>query len=285
MDSLEKPAVTPATEGVFLTTKDAHTLTDGPTIYLAEDVNKIARFYLQQSNIPETILARIHASIEYNNKLNTTIYKLQQDMEDSNSKDAEKDNKMSQEHRIPQNVRKIMEDIETLRRRIKSISLDTVYVPNSFAHQKKWAGDLTANAFTSDIDEQTVEEIANLQNVSNSWKILLLMGIGVFINHENPTYMEIMKKLAYSQKLYMIIASSDYIYGTNYQFCHGVLGKDLMHITPQKTIQAIGRIGRNNIQQDYTVRFRDDELLHKLFQTAEMENLEATNMCRLFSSN
>jgi hypothetical protein len=36
-----------------------------------------------------------------------------------------------------------------------------------------------------------------------------------------------MKKLADEQKLYMIIASSDYIYGTNYQFCHGFLSKDL----------------------------------------------------------
>ena len=32
--------------------------------------------------------------------------------------------------------------------------------------------------------------------------------------------MDIMKKLAEEQKLYLIIASSDYIYGTNYQFCH-----------------------------------------------------------------
>ena len=48
---------------------------------------------------------------------------------------------------------------------------------------------------------------------------LLLMGIGVFI-HENKEYMDIMKKLAEEQKLYLIIASSDYIYGTNYQFCH-----------------------------------------------------------------
>jgi hypothetical protein len=29
-------------------------------------------------------------------------------------------------------------------------------------------------------------------------------GIGVFMNHENITYMEIMKKLADQQKLYMM---------------------------------------------------------------------------------
>ena len=60
---------------------------------------------------------------------------------------------------------------------------------------------------------------------------LLLMGIGVFDKNPDIRYMEIMKKLAESQKLYLIIASSDYIYGTNYQFCHGYIGKGLSDLT------------------------------------------------------
>jgi hypothetical protein len=31
-----------------------------------------------------------------------------------------------------------------------------------------------------------------------------------------------------------------------------------------KTIQAMGRIGRNNIQQEYTLRFRDDVVAYTL---------------------
>jgi hypothetical protein len=110
------------------------------------------------------------------------------------------------------------------------------------------------------------------------------MGIGVFSLDIDKAYMEIMKRLAYNQRLFLIIASSDYIYGTNYQFCHGFIGKDLANMTQQKTIQAIGRIGRNNIQQEYTVRFRDDEVLMRLFRRVE-RNLEAENMCRLFCSD
>ena len=91
-----------------------------------------------------------------------------------------------------------------------------------------------------------------------------------------------MKKLADEQKLYMIIASSDYIYGTNYQFCHGFLSKDL-DLTQEKLIQAMGRIGRNNIQQTYTIRFRDDEQIAKLF-TSETDKPEIINMNRLFNS-
>jgi hypothetical protein len=80
----------------------------------------------------------------------------------------------------------------------------------------------------------------------------------------------------------MIIATSDYIYGTNYQFCHGFLSKDL-NLTQEKVIQAMGRIGRNNIQQTYTVRFRDDEQILKLF-TSETEKPEIINMNRLFNT-
>jgi putative heme iron utilization protein len=75
----------------------------------------------------------------------------------------------------------------------------------------------------------------------------------MFVNDPNIRYMEIMKKLAQEQKLYIIIADSDYIYGTNYQFCHGFVGKGLTNMTQQKTIQSMGRIGRNNIQQEYNL--------------------------------
>jgi hypothetical protein len=124
-----------------------------------------------------------------------------------------------------------------------------------------------------------------LKGIDDSWKILLMMGIGVFINHDNIKYTEIMKKLADEQKLYMIIASSDYIYGTNYQFCHSYLSKDL-DLTQEKIIQAMGRVGRNNIQQNYTIRFRDNNHLKLLFLGNEIpeEDLEIINMNKLFKS-
>ena len=121
-----------------------------------------------------------------------------------------------------------------------------------------------------------------LNGIEDSWKVLLMMGIGVFINHDNIKYTEIMKQLADEQKLYMIIASSDYIYGTNYQFCHGYISKDL-NLTQEKLIQAMGRVGRNNIQQNYTLRFRDDQQITKLF-TSDTEKPEIINMNLLFNS-
>ena len=45
----------------------------------------------------------------------------------------------------------------------------------------------------------------------------------------------------------------------------------------------MGRIGRNNIQQNYTVRFRDDEQILKLF-TSETDKPEIINMNILFNT-
>ena len=154
---------------------------------------------------------------------------------------------------------------------------------HSESHIRKWANYRdTKKAFTSDIEDAVVEEIMYL-NVEKEWKILLLMGIGVFANHPNKEYMDIMKKLAEEQKLYLIIASSDYIYGTNYQFCHGYISKDLSDITQEKAIQAMGRIGRNKMQQQYSIRFRDNEIIKNLFVHQE-DRPEVQNMNRLFCS-
>jgi hypothetical protein len=168
---------------------------------------------------------------------------------------------------------------------IKLASLNDIFIPNKIAHIQKWASDFqTKNSFTSNIDEETIMAIMRLKNVEDSWKILLLMGIGVFTTHDSSEYTEIMKKLADNQHLYLIIADSDYIYGTNYQFCHGYLSKD-MKLSQEKIIQALGRIGRNNIQQEYSVRFRDDEQVNTLFKSfLPEEKPEVVNMNVLFTS-
>ena len=110
------------------------------------------------------------------------------------------------------------------------------------------------------------------------------MGVGVFSSLKSDRYTEIMKKLAMEQKLFMIIASSDYIYGTNYQFCHGYIGKDLEGISQEKCIQAMGRVGRNKLQHDYSVRFRENDLILKLFQHDDHKP-EVKNMNLLFCAS
>jgi len=299
------------TSGVYVTTKDAYTLTDGPTIFISNDIEKISKFCVQQANIPSAIMDELMNKIEYNNVINKKIHEIDVQIdvikEGIEKQVKNKVNEVYKGHRVVSRTKsnkdpkklskdipdelqnkgalnKMTQEVNSLRALIKRASLNDAFVPNKKTHIDRWAPDSTiSNAFTSTIDDQVVTDIMALNGVDNLWKVLLMMGIGVFINHDNITYTEIMKKLADEQKLYMIIASSDYIYGTNYQFCHGFLSKDL-ELTQEKVIQAMGRIGRNNIQQTYTVRFRDDSQIAKLF-TSETEKPEVRNMNILFNTS
>jgi len=299
------------TSGVYVTTKDAYTLTAGPTIFISNDVEKIAKFCIQQANIPSIVMDDLMKKIEYNNAINERLAILESEHElikeqgdqqaknnvssfhngstisgrNKGGKDSKKTSRdCPEEMENKGKLHQLTHEINGLRALIKSASLNDAFIPNKKMHLDKWCnlGAASCGAFTSNVDEQFVCDIMALKGVENSWKVLLMMGIGVFINHENITYTEIMKKLAEEQKLYMIIASSDYIYGTNYQFCHGFLSKDL-DLTQEKLIQAMGRIGRNNVQQTYTIRFRDDEQISKLF-TSDTAKPEIINMNRLFNS-
>lgn len=320
---MNSPSPSSGNCAVYVTTKDAYTLTDGPTIFLANDVEKIAKFCIQQANIPVLVMNEIMKKIEFNNSLNEKIDELERELEfmtekgnstcSLSSKDGHKLKKESREsskdsttnnnnHTNPSTgggvnkLNQMKEQIYSLKSMIRTVSLNDTFVPNKLHHLKKWAEEINVkNAFTSHIEEDIVNEIMLLNGVEDNWKILLMMGIGVFSNttgngngletgeKRNGRYIEIMKRMADEQKLYIIIASSDYIYGTNYQFCHGYLSKDL-NLTQEKIIQAMGRIGRSNVQQDYTIRFRDDEQILKLF-SEDTEKPEVINMNRLLCSN
>jgi len=273
--------------GISITTSDAYTLTDGPTIFLADDVDKIGKFYIQQTNIQPSVFETILSRITKNDGLIKRIEFLEGEILSKETKNSNYDESKTvrESGRLCKESQEFDNEIKKLRKEIKLVSLDAMYVPNTRPHQNIWSpdGEIHENAFVSNIDDVTSKEIMQL-NISNHLKVLLLLGIGMFIENPNINYMEIMKRLAEEQKLFIIIASSDYIYGTNYQFCHGFIGKDLTKMTPQKTLQAMGRIGRNHIQQDYTVRFRDDEMITKLFQKP-IVNTEANNMCSLFVSD
>jgi hypothetical protein len=270
----------------------------------------VYKFFIQQANIPAIVMKDINEKIEYNNQINERIDQIEKELEfeeikmtaklSGNSGDSSKEAKKlmgkkdgKDKSKIAnkiidktedRKIAKMREDISTLKSLAKNASIDDIFIPNRIVHLEKWAKDLnTKGAFTSDIEESIIVSIMLLKDVDDSWKILLLLGIGVFTQHRSSAYTEIMKKLADQQKLYLIIADSDYIYGTNYQFCHGYLSKDL-ELTQEKIIQALGRIGRNNIQQEYSARFRDDSQIAILFKHFESEDKpEVINMNQLFN--
>ena len=267
---------------INVATTDAYTLTDGPTIFLADDVEKISKFILQSIKIPEIVISDMMAAIEHNDKVLKVLKQKEHQLEDSIGNEAEKEHKMAKDNITPEQ-KKLRGEIDALHKLVKTIALSDLFVPNKLAHLRHWIKkDIVDREFSCNIEPNDVERIM-LMEVKSSWKILLLMGIGVFTNNHDNNYTEIMKQLAVQQKLYLIIASSDYIYGTNYQFCHGYISKDLGNMTQEKTIQALGRIGRNQLNKEYSIRFRDDSLIEKIFVDVEYRP-EVENMNKLFNT-
>ena len=270
---------------VNVVTNDAHTLTDGPTIFIAEDVDKIAAFYIQQAAIPSELSDKINDIIEANETLNETIKKETNELDYITKND--KDRKKGDIDRMSPEAKAKMEKIGDLVSSIKSVNIPAQYIPNTREHLYKYSSlsnrdDLVNIPFTGDISDEDVIKIMKIEDLSDNLKKLLLIGIAVFSTQTNDKYNEVVKTLANEQKLYMIITSSDYIYGLNYQFCHGFISKDLGGISQEKCIQTMGRVGRNKIQYDYSIRFRDNDLIFKLFNKEE-NSPEIKNMNTLFN--
>jgi hypothetical protein len=296
---------------IKITTNDAYTLTDGPTIYLANDIEKIGKFCLLTAKIPSVMLDAILEDMGFNEGVRIEMDKIQKDLEKASDAAAEEDRgkskgsdsgktreiskKSGSVKDNNQTAQRLLQKYEGMRASLKRIRLGLKFIPNTVEHLKEWQHSEAITAFKSDIDDTIVEKIM-LLDIDANWKVLLLMGIAVFVDVKRLTndlgqvkkcmkdYVSIMKELAEKQKLYLIIASSDYIYGTNYQFCHGYIGKDLGDMSQEKMIQAIGRVGRSSTRQDYSIRLRSNDMIDTLLQVSN-HKVEVMNMNLLFHNN
>ena len=279
---------------VNLSTSDAYTLTDGPTIYLTEQVDKVAAFMLQIAKIPTVVMDDIMQTIDFNTHILEEISKTEKLIKDleGESKDSggggggdddKKTRKFTSDTRVNPETDRLHIKVAELKKSVKYTALHELFVPNRLEHLMRWTPRTAiSNEFTSFVEDEIVGQIM-LLNVASHWKLLLLMGIGAITNATDQKYTDIMKTLAKHQKLYLIITATDYIYGTNYQFCHGYIGKDLEGMSQEKAIQSMGRIGRGAIQQDYTIRVRHDAILRHIFTALRSsEKPEVCAMNRLF---
>lgn len=183
---------------VFISTKDAHTLTDGPTIYLADDVDKIARFCLQSASIPREELETISQAISFNAVINEKVSVLTKKLEDLTAADAANEKKMSDSNRGSPEVKELRRKIDELQGMVKTISLPDKYIPNMAEHIKRFVprDQDTDRVFKPNVTEDAVEKIMLIDDVDDHWKLLLMMGIGVFAAHDSDRYTEVMKQLA-----------------------------------------------------------------------------------------
>ena len=144
---------------IYLTTKDSYTLTDGPAIFLADDVDKIAKFCIKSAKIPGELLEKMLASLRFNDKVKGAIATAEKQLgnitgEVKDTNDKRKDAKSEKDPRKAE----LNNKIKGLYAQLKQVKLDPSYVPNSASHKRKWNNEYE-KSFTSDLDEDTVEKI------------------------------------------------------------------------------------------------------------------------------
>ena len=287
--------------GCDLTTKHACSLTNGPTLYISDHVQNICKYLLHVAKMDTSVLKNIQEKIHKNTQISEQLSKKRKDYEDKIEKF--KDNEKVMEHmRFPPDIMELHRDIETLQQKIQELRIEPKFKPNTRDHFKKWCAQKDieydeSDVYSSYVGDKETKSVMQLYTIHALYKILLLMGVGVFSNEimpcdneniktddikqENNAYVEIMKDLAEQKSLYLIIANSDYIYGTNYQFSHCYLGKDMKNMSQEKIIQCIGRIGRQDKNKHFSFRFRSKEQMDLLYQIQE-GSIEADNMNKLF---
>ena len=270
----------------YVTSTDAHTLTDGPTIFMTRETEKVVLFCLQTASVGAELLSSLEKDIRYNETVSAKYESLAQKLDDMTAKDtlAGNINKLSDENRADEEVRILRSKMVALSGSYRQLQLPPVYHPNSPEHVNKWRAvpPLPRPPFSGSVTGKDIARIINAVDVPVNCKLLLMMGIGVFASTNSSEYALLVEQFAVERKLYLIITSPDYIYGTNYQFCHGYLGKDLTGLSSDMIIQAMGRVGRSDAHGMYTFRFRDDQVITDLLFRNEV-SLESRNLVNLLS--
>jgi hypothetical protein len=175
-------STSPSCTGILITTADAYTLSDGPTIFLTEDAKKIGQFYLQQAEIPKVMFQDLLAKIDTNNKVGAQLEELERELDALQKPNDEKKTKQKDKSDDiqPHVIKELYRKIDALRKQVRILSLEPEYIPNTKAHQMKWAGSIQTAAFCPTLVEESVKEVMGLA-VDTSLKLLMLMGIGLFV--------------------------------------------------------------------------------------------------------
>ena len=212
---------------------------------------------------------------------------------------------MMKKMRLPPAAILLNKEIEKLKTQLYDLQIECVFKPNTRDHYSKWCKNGTeyseSDVYLSHIGNETITNILNLTSLSNLYKFMILLGIGIFSNtiiqdytveqqymdeetrqNENEKYIEIIKQLAEEKSLYLILGNSDYIYGTNYQFSHCYLGKDMKNMKQEKIIQCVGRVGRQVKNKHFSFRFRSYTHIDIFYSTTQENTIEVMNMNNLF---
>ena len=136
----QKPSPPVGTSGAYITTKDAYTLKDGPTIFLSNDIEKIAKFCIQQANIPAVVMDEIMKKIDYNNTLNKRLaeleseYDIEKEKIESTVKNSCGSGRAAGRNKSTKDIRKINREPDEERASKNTMKKLTIFVHLPFFH-------------------------------------------------------------------------------------------------------------------------------------------------------
>jgi hypothetical protein len=279
--------------GTRITAEHSASLVHGPTLYICENTQNLMKYLYKISNINESLTKTLEDNIAHNEsileKINDQEKQIEYELSKKSNTNADNSSKDNTVYSLSENALEAHQQIlDKLHKSLKAVTLPYVYIPNTKDHYIRYHPNKEyskSDIFTCVLDESIVSSILKL-DIDKIYKILLLQGIGVFStfkpNNDYDTYESLVKQLADEKQLFVVIADSDYIFGVNYQFCHCFLGKDLVNVTHEKIIQAIGRVGRKERNKTFTFRFRAEDHVHEFFKGSTNESIEVFNMNKHF---
>ena len=170
-------------------------------------------------------MKNIQEKIHKNTQISEQLSKKRKDYEDKIEKFKDNE-KVMENMRFPPDIMELHRDIEALQQKIQELRIEPKFKPNTRDHYKKWCTHEDneydeSDVYSSYVGDKETESVMQLYTIHALYKILLLMGIGVFSNEimpcdeeniktedikqENNAYVEIMKDLAEQKSLYLIL--------------------------------------------------------------------------------
>ena len=268
--------------------KNSLSITNGPCLFFTEDYNKLIHFFTKKSKITKDNVDVIIKNIQYNDSVLDLLEQKRKQHEDLTQKEINKEKKASEESK-DERVKRLENEIKSIFSSLRKIDIPKEYIPNSKSHLER-NNHNTESIQNSDsklwsryITERDISSVMSLDTIDNNVKISFLFGIGVLHESLCPKYTTIVKDCMKQNKLYCVIANSDFIYGTDYTFHHMFLCKDIP-IQHHSMIQALGRVGRQYSGHNYTCRLRDKNMYENIFFRNANDDALINSFNNIFSS-
>ena len=273
-------------------TTGAFSYTGGMSMVLSNEPATDIQKTIASLNVPDKMLQYLHKMKEQNDKIELSTKKLKQKLDKLNLPYDRQSAQLyleSERKEWQAEYDAIYTKLEYITSKQINLYIPSDYTINSKGHVEKYTSK-TKDDFKSlrmpAISQSAIINVLNTQYADEEIPIYngLLCGLGILDYDNTPEeYSKMAIELIEDANLYSVFCAYKLMFGTNYQFSHGILTDNMFDNSVDCLIQAIGRIGRPGVKTQSTIRSVDDRLFAKIFNPQSyVDRIEAQNMCEAF---